>query len=287
MPRALITGATGFIGGHLAIALTADGWEVHATIRGSTPIDSVHTHGLDGTPVRLAEILDAVQPDVVFHLASLYIANHTPELIEPLIGSNILFPTQLVEAMVRTGCLRLVNTGTAWQYNEDGVPAPANLYAATKESFEAILPFFADAYGLSVLSLRLFDTYGPGDPRRKLIRILIEAAQTGAILDMSPGEQIVDMTHVNDVASAFVVAGRLLLEADDQLNEGWFVSGERQSVRELVAIVSQALERPLAVNFGGRPYRPREVMRPIDPGGRLLPTWQRQLSLIEALPSMV
>lgn len=286
MPCALITGATGFIGGHLAVALVAEGWEVHAAVRTDAAIDGVQTHALDGTQARLTEILGDVRPDIVFHLASLFLADHTPEQIEPLLASNIVFPTQLVEAMVRTGCRRLVNTGTAWQYDEEGDLAPVNLYAATKTAFEAILPYYVDAHGLSVLSLRLFDTYGPGDPRRKLIRILIEATQSGAPLDMSPGEQIVDMTHVDDVASAFVTAGQRLMEASGQINEEWFVSGERQTVRELVAIVGQALEHPLTVNFGGRPYRSREVMRLIDPAGRLLPNWQRRRSLAEALRDM-
>lgn len=287
MSRALVTGATGFIGGHLVDALTRAGWEVHALARTTPPPQAAHAHWLDGSQERLLTILSDVRPDVTFHLASLFLASHTPEQVADLAGANIAFPMQLVEAMVRTGCYRLVNTGTAWQFDAGGAPLPVNLYAATKQAFDAILAYYQSAEALSVVSLRLFDTYGPGDPRRKLIRILLDAARTGEVLDMSPGGQIVDLTHVDDVTAAFVSAGQRLIAEEKPLAEDWFISGERQSLRGLVAKMEDALDRPLSVNFGGRPYRDREVMVPVDPSGKMLPGWQRRRSLAEALPTMM
>lgn len=287
MLRALVTGATGFIGGHLVDALARAGWEVHALARTTPPPEVAQAHWLDGSQQRLLTILSDVQPDVTFHLASLFLASHTSEQVSALAEANIAFPMQLVEAMVRTGCRRLVNTGTAWQFDAAGLPQPVNLYAATKQAFDAILTYYQDAEALSVLSLRLFDTYGRDDPRRKLISILLDAARTGEALDMSLGEQIVDLTHVDDVTAAFVVAGQRLMDAETPLAEHWFVSGERQTLRNLVVKVEKALDRPLEVNFGGRPYRDREVMVPADPNGRILPDWQRQRSLAEALPGMM
>ena len=286
MLRALVTGATGFIGGHLVRALASDGWEVHAVFREAPPTGPAQLHRLDGTQQGLIDIMNDVQPDVVFHLASLFLADHTPDQIEPLLASNVVFPTQLVEAMRRSGCRRLVNTGTAWQFGADGAECAVNLYASSKQAFDVILKYYSDAHDLSVISLRLFDTYGQGDPRRKLIGILLEAARSDAPLDMSPGEQVVDMTHVSDVVDAFMVAGERLLNAEEPFEEAWFVSGERQTVQELVAIVGRTVGRELNVNFGGRPYRSREVMLPVDPTGHLLPGWRRKTSLAEALPSM-
>jgi nucleoside-diphosphate-sugar epimerase len=287
MPRALVTGAGGFIGGNLVRALSAAGWEVNALVRSSPPPAPAIPYGVDGSQEQITSVFAAVRPDVVFHLASLFLVDHLPEQVEQLARSNIIFPMQIVDAMARTGCRNLVNTGTAWQFDEDGVEAPVNLYAATKQAFEAILPYYRDAHGLSTLSLRIFDTYGPGDTRRKLIKILLDAAVSGERLDMSRGAQTVDLTHVDDVAAAFVNAGDRLLGSAESLNETWFVSGERQDVRTLVSIVSQALNRPIDANFGGRPYRPREVMVPVDPQNKVLPGWVPRRSLIEALPMMI
>ena len=286
MRRALVTGATGFIGGHLVGALARSGWEVHALARGRSPPAPAQVHGIDGSQQRLTDVLGKVRPDAVFHLASLFLADHSPEQVNPLVDSNVVFPAQLVEAMIRTNCRRLVNTGTAWQFDATGARAPVNLYAATKQAFDALLPYYRSAHGLSVVSLRLYDTYGPGDPRRKLIGILLDAAESGEVLDMSPGEQVVDLTHVDDVVAAFVQAGDRLLTVEPPLDEEWFVSGERQTVRDLVDAVGRALGRPLPVRFGGRPYRPREVMMPVDPAGRSVPGWRRRRSIAEALLEM-
>jgi nucleoside-diphosphate-sugar epimerase len=279
MPRALLTGITGFIGGRLAQRLLADGWQVDAIVRPQSDTAAlpfaadvsfhVVADGADLTPV-----LTAARPDTVFHLASLYLAEHRPDQVGDLVQSNILFPALLAEAMTATGVRRLVNTGTAWQhYGSDGY-RPVNLYAATKQAAEDLLLYYADARALSAVTLRLFDTYGRGDKRRKLIQILVEAARSGAPIAMSPGEQVVDMTHVDDVVDAFILAAARLAEAEGPRNDIFYVSGQRQDVRTLAALVADTLGQPIHADFGGRPYRAREVMRPYVPeAGELVPGW--------------
>ena len=71
--QALITGMTGFVGGHLVKALLADDWDVHGTLL--TFVDETPPPGTTGTPVditdadAMADLLDQVQPEAVFHLA--------------------------------------------------------------------------------------------------------------------------------------------------------------------------------------------------------------------------
>lgn len=291
--RALLTGVTGFIGGALATRLVAEGWRVDAVVRASSDTAAIAVHpalGLhvhDGETASLVDLLDRTRPDIVFHLASLYLADHRPDQLEPLIESNILFPARLAEAMALTGVTRMVNTGTAWQHFPGPDYLPVNLYAATKQALDDLLAYYTDARGLSVITLKLFDTYGSGDKRRKLIRILCDAANQGETLDLSPGDQILDLTHVDDVVAAFIVAADLLLTDTIQRHDSYFVSGERHTVKELVAMVSRALGRPCLTRFGGRPYRPREVMTPVVPGPRqVLPGWTRQRDLLASLPRL-
>jgi nucleoside-diphosphate-sugar epimerase len=163
--------------------------------------------------------------------------------VETLITSNILLSTQLAEAMVAMGARRMVNTG------------------------------------LSCISLKLYDTYGPDDQRRKLINLLLDAARTGEPLAMSPGEQEVELTHLDDVTAAFARAADLLLESAAPRLETYLVPGTRLTVQDLVARVAQATGRPIEVQWGGRPYRPREVMVPVAPAGRCLPNWAPQVEL--------
>jgi nucleoside-diphosphate-sugar epimerase len=117
--RALVTGGTGFIGSRLAPHLITTGWRVHAIIRPTSdrsalesvcPEVVVHVH--DGSAKSMLAIMMSANPAVVFHLASKYLSDHRPDDVESLIRSNLLFGTQLIDAMAQAGITRLVNTGT-------------------------------------------------------------------------------------------------------------------------------------------------------------------------------
>ncbi|TXC72013.1 NAD(P)-dependent oxidoreductase [Sphingomonas ginsenosidivorax] len=286
--RALITGVTGYIGGELAKRLLADGWQVDAIVRPQSDVaalpfgTTVKLHTVDSRR-DLTSAVAFAKPDIVFHLASLYLADHKSDQIPALVESNILFPALLAEAMAANGVRHLINTGTAWQHFKGEEYLPVNLYAATKQAAEDLLLYYADAHNLSVVTLRLFDTYGMGDKRRKLIQILIDAVRSGLPLDMSPGEQVVDMTHVDDVIDAFLIAADTVSRIDPGTHEAFFVSGERYQVKSLVNLVAGVSKRTLQVNFGGRPYRQREVMTPIASDGRVLPGWQARRTLVDEI----
>lgn len=283
---ALITGVTGFIGQRLARRLLGEGWTVHALLRGAPPtkMPGLITHHYAG---RMEDVVNAVvagSPDVTFHLASLYLADHRPEQVGDLVASNVLLTAQLAEALSISVDCRLINTGTAWQHHRGATYLPVNLYAATKQAGADLLRYYADGRGLSVITLKLFDTYGPGDTRRKLVQLLVEAAVSGRRLDMSPGEQRVDLTHVDDVVQAYVLAAELLC-ATATIEETFFVGGDRLSVRELADRVASALARPVDARFGGRPYRAREVMEPVA-AVPLLPGWRPATSLSDGIRAL-
>jgi nucleoside-diphosphate-sugar epimerase len=287
MSRCVVTGATGFLGGALAAHLAAAGHEVACVVRpgsdrAALPAGvAVAEH--DGTAAGMRAIVAGARPETVFHLASLFLAEHRPDDVDALVTSNVAFGTQLAEACAQHGVGRLVNAGTSWQSFEGPGYRPVNLYAATKQAFEDVLAYYADATPLRAITLRLFDTYGPSDPRRKLLRILRDAVRTGEPLAMSPGEQLLDLVHVDDVVAAFAAAADRLAAGAVAGHEVYGVSsGERLTLRELVALVGEVAGRPLEVEFGGRPYRAREVMRPWEPGAAL-PGWAPRVGLREGL----
>lgn len=288
---ALLTGATGYIGGKLAARLLADGWRVHAVVRPSSAgvlTAGVEAHRLDGTTAGLIAVVADTAPDIVFHLASLYLADHRPDQVDDLVGSNVLFGAQLFEAMTAAGAKHVVNTGTASQHYGTSDYNPVSLYAATKQACADVLRYYHDARGLSAITLKIYDTYGAGDSRRKLVQLIADAAVSGERLDMSPGEQIIDLVHVDDVIEAFTVAADRLLSADDTINEEYLLSGERVSVRALVALVEKSLGRPIDARFGARPYRAREVMVPVEAQpGDAMPGWQPQRRLRGTVSNLV
>lgn len=265
---ALVTGGTGFIGSNLIKGLISTGWIVHAIIRQKSDpkalakcVNKITLHEHDGSTESLVKILAISKPDVVFHLASLFLSGHTPKDITPLIQSNVLFSTQLVEAMNENGVKNLVNTGTSWQHYENKDYSPVNLYAATKQAFEAILQYYVEAKSIKVITLKLFDTYGPNDPRPKLFHLLERVAKTQEPLAMSPGEQLIDLVHVDDVVNAYLLAAKRLMDGLVTQHEGYGVSsGHPIPLKELVSVYEKATNTKLPIQWGGRHYREREVM---------------------------
>ncbi len=284
---ALVTGGTGFVGSNLCRSLLNNGWRVHIIAiphdTGGTLLndirDQLDIHVHDGSTDGMTSIMATVMPDMVFHLASLFLSEHTAQDIDRLIISNVLFGTQLLEAMAVHGVFRIVNTGTSWQHYGNETYSPVNLYAATKQAFEDVMKYYVEARGMNAVTLKLFDTYGPNDPRPKLFHLLEKLAHEGTSLTMSPGEQVIDLVHVSDVVTAFEIASDRLAHGLVEGHEAYAVSsGSPMTLKEVVELFERALGRNLAIEWGGRPYRAREVMSLWDKG-KGLPCWSQAYSL--------
>lgn len=267
--KVLITGVTGFIGANLMRRLVSLGHDVHVLVRKNANRDlatswpaSVTVHEHDGTTEGMTTLVANAAPQVVYHLASLFLAQHRPQDIEALVKSNLLFGAQIAEAMVANGVHALVNTGTSWQSYEGTQGNPVNLYAATKQAFENLLEYYVQAHGLKVTTLVLSDTYGPGDPRAKLVALLWKTALAQTTLSMSPGDQLIDLVHVDDVVDAFLWAGEAVLTQETGHERYSVTSGNPVKLRDIAAAFESATDLKLQIEWGGRPYRTREVMVP-------------------------
>ena len=269
---ALLTGITGFIGRNLANELLNHGWEIHAIIREESNLSnlgnlknncSFHTH--DGSIESMIGIHKKLKIDVVFHLASLYLANHKAEEVSELITSNIQFSTQLLEGMLEGGSKKIINVGSYAQHDNSEEFYPFNLYASTKEAFQNILYFYHLAHGFSCLTLKLYDTYGPGDKRGKLINLITESILEGSDLKLSKGDQLINVSHVNDIVKHFLKAEEYLSSLSKPSWEVFFLDGESFTVKELVLKLEKIIGKKFQGQLGGRPYRKREIMSPVRP----------------------
>jgi len=277
---AFLTGASGYIGRQLTAKLLAEGWIVHVLSRQNDHAGDVVVHFYDGSTESVVKAIEVSRPSVIFHLASLYLTDHKSKDVLPLINSNILLGTQVLEGMTASGVTRIVNVGTSWQRYSESNHSPVNLYAATKQAFEDILAYYADAHQIACITLKLYDTYGPGDWRPKIVNLLISAAKTGEQIKLSPGEQKLHLVHISDVVDGFLNAARKLetgaLMGKHQIYE--LPSLHPCSVLELVEIIEKIKGCSLNVVWGGRAYRQREVMNPVVEEKKLS-DWYEEINL--------
>lgn len=235
----------------------------------------------DGRAAGLRAIFARHKPATVFHLAAA--GAKGSEDLDEIVDANVRLGAQLADAACLSGVECFIAAGSYFT-RRGGTDAyqPVSLYAAAKKAFEALLTYYVQAHGLKAAVLCLYDIYGPDDPRPKLLNLLAESARTGRELKLSPGDQELDLLHVDDAAAAFLAAEAALgRETGPGLKEWCASSGQRLSVRALVELFCARTGLAPRVKFGGKPYRAREVMRPWS--GPPVPAWAPRVPLPEGL----
>ena len=225
--KILLTGAGGYMGSHIAKRLAGNGYEVYGILRNTSAVPAslknikkIYRYEYSG---QLYEIVREIQPEMVIHTAGMFLGEHTGENIQQLLNSNIVFTAVLTDAANQAGCRCMIQTGSYWQNYCGREYDPVNLYAATKQAAEDILEYYKNAYQWKILTLRIFDVFGPGDQRKKVLN-LVRDLKEGETLDLTYGEQKLYMCYIDDVVSAYMQAVHLVREQ----NPG---SGRRYAVR--------------------------------------------------------
>jgi len=248
--RALVTGATGFVGSHLVRRLVREGLEVHVLRRAASDfwrmkdiLPRVTTHVAD---LRDAESLRvavrAARPDCVFHLAAATVVAGATDPAGDLVGINLLGTVNLIDAGEETGYRAMVTTGDSFEYtptlgrlSEEAACHPTGLHGITKLAATLQAQAVARERGRPIVTLRLFSTYGPADHPRRLVPRIISGALAGTDLPLSRPEIARDWVYIDDLIDLYLEAGTRADElAGGVFNAG---SGVLGSIGDVVATV--------------------------------------------------
>ena len=286
MSRVLVTGGSGYIGGFLIDSLVKDNHCVVVLVRKTTDLrflkkyDSVRTVLYDGTAQCVLNIISKEMPSVVYHLAATGGAEHAADDLVNLIESNITLGLQILEGLNQVGCGCFVNTGTFWQHY-DGTKTyyPTSLYSATKQAFQDILSYYSRVLNIPTCTLILYDVYGTNDQRKRILSLIIDAYKSKITLQMSAGEQQLNLVYIDDVVRAFRCASDLLLNGSESaVGKTYYVCHNKSyKLRDVVKTIEQCIGAKVSVIWGAKPYRRGEVMIPFL--GEVLPGWQPEITL--------
>lgn len=244
--RVLVTGACGFVGGHLTDALLALGAEVSV-------LDSQETGGPSSRESYVVDLkdLDAVagaltqaRPEVVFHLAGLVTARQEMDLVRPMLFNNLLGTVHLMLVLAEVGCQHLLVLSSSEERSDE---APSSPYAASKAAARLYAGLFQQTYGLPVTVGRLFMAYGPRQRPDKLIPYIVLSLLQGKSPHLSSGGRICDFIHIQDVIRGLLALGLRSDLAGQTVDLG---TGRGVSIREAALLTAELTGGKVQPLFG-------------------------------------
>ena len=266
MSTAMIVGATGFVGSHLARRLVQDGLDVHVLCRASSDfrrlddiLPRLRTHAVDmSDAAALAAVVRGIKPAQIFHLASATVVAGATPGPKDLVDGNVLASVNLIDACDAVDYRCLLTIGDLFEYSPSARPLaetdpcrPTSLHGITKLAATLYAGAVARTRDRPIVTLRLFSTYGPADNPRRLVPRVIAGALAGTPLLLSRPEIARDWIYIDDLIALLLEAGREASRLKGEvLNAG---TGRSAALSEIVDVVLRLAGSGAPVRWGAFP----------------------------------
>jgi dihydroflavonol-4-reductase len=240
----LVTGATGFTGGHLARRLAQRGRHVRALVRdpNAAPARALAADGIEivkGDLTDRASLASAIAGvSIVYNIAALYREASLPQSAYRAVNAEAV--GAIVEEAARAKVGRVVHCSTVGVHgdvehppaNEDAPLRPGDVYQETKVAGETIARDAAAATGVPLVIVRPTGIYGPGD--RRLLKLFRGVAR-GRFVTLGHGDIYYHLTHIDDLVEGFRLCG----EVEQAAGRTYILAGpDVTTLNELVQIIA-------------------------------------------------
>jgi len=266
MANIVISGARGFLASKLIPLLLDNNHNILCFTSGKAKYKNEQTFNLP--LVSESELKDKAanfKPDIFLNLQVSFYFNHDENTSQEMVEANIFQPLRVLDILVESGLKHLITATSFTEYGDFHEYHPVNLFAATKSSFKTLAKYYHFMKKVSLTDVVIYDTYGEGDIRKKILNLFKENIKTNEELQMSAGDQIMDISHIDDVANGFI---NLIAEVDSEnINICQTLcasTGNRFQLKGLAKKIEQLSNSKLNIIWGARDHRVGEVMKPIQ-----------------------
>lgn len=271
--KALITGASGFVGSNLAKRLVEEGYDVFLLLRKESNTWRIKDI-LEKVNVIYADLLDygviekeikKICPDYIFHLATY---GSYPDLQKDgslMVKTNILGTYNLLQATKDINYKCFIHTGSSSEYgikenviSEDAILEPLDQYGVTKASGTLFCQMFAKTHNKNIVILRPFSVYGPYERKTRFIPYVIMRCLQKKEVNMTSGEQKRDFVFTEDVLDLYLEVMKKEDIAGQIFNVG---TGNDHSIKETAEIIFELTNSdPNLLKVGAKKMRKIEAI---------------------------
>jgi nucleoside-diphosphate-sugar epimerase len=254
----LLTGATGYLGSHLAKKFVGVGYNLFILTRSGSSLSKIEEL-IPGEKIFNIDVIDYDilfennQIDAIIHTAASY--GRKGETMVEVYDANVIFPIKLLEYALKYNVKYFVNSNTT-------LPPDLNIYALSKANFAQVLKM--NSTRINVIDVELQYFYGSNDDVSKFVTFIMAKLNSGIdCIDLSPGTQVRDFIYIDDVTDAYL----LLLQKATTFPSYQSVplgTGIGLTIKSLTEKIKKALgNQNTILNFGALPLRTGEIMHAV------------------------
>ncbi len=249
--KILITGSTGFLGKNILNFLIKEKFKIYDILRLTNKKKIIKNNNY--IPIffknfkNLNSSLKKINPNIIIHCATHYTLKTDHQSIDKMINANISFGTSLLQSFHNKKII-FINFGSMMEHSAGNPNVPENFYALTKSFFNQIQDYYLMRKSkIKFYNLKLFETYGINDTRKKLIPTIIQNYKNKKTIYIKPGNLRLNLINCNNINNIIkkIIKKKLIPGTYIIKNKNFTI------IKELIKKINKKLKNKIKVKFIG------------------------------------